>query len=34
MNNYDLVIDTTQKAPEEVANIILTQYREWLKERE
>ena len=34
MNNYELVIDTTQKAPEEVANIILTQYREWLKERE
>lgn len=34
MNNYDLVIDTTQKAPEEVANIILTQYREWLKEKE
>ena len=30
MNNYDLVIDTTQKTPEEVANIIKEEYEKWL----
>ena len=31
MSNYDLVIDTTDKTPEEVANIIKEKYLEWLK---
>lgn len=34
MNNYDLVIDTTKKSPEEVAEIILKEYRSWLKDKE
>ncbi len=34
MSNYDLVIDTTNKSPEEVTNIILSQYKEWLKDKE
>ena len=34
MSNYDLVIDTTNKLPEEVANIILKEYKNWLKDKE
>lgn len=30
-SNYDLVIDTTEKTPEEVANIIIEEYNKWLK---
>lgn len=29
MSNYDLVIDTTNKTPEEVADIIITEYKKW-----
>ena len=29
MSNYDLVIDTTEKTPEEVANIIISEYKKW-----
>lgn len=28
-NNYDLVIDTSDKTPEEIANEILRKYKEW-----
>lgn len=28
-SNYDLVIDTTYKSPEEVANIIIKEYQRW-----
>ena len=31
MNNYDLVIDTTDKTPEQVAEIIKTEYKKWLE---
>ena len=31
MNNYDLVIDTTDKTPEQVAEIINTAYKKWLE---
>ena len=31
MSNYDLVIDTTNMKPEEVAQLIITKYNEWLK---
>lgn len=31
MNNYDLVIDTSNKTPEEVAKIIIDKYIRWLK---
>ena len=31
MSNYDLVIDTTYKTPEEVANIIKEEYSKWLE---
>ena len=31
-NNYDLVIDTTNKTPENVANIIIEKYNKWLEE--
>lgn len=31
MNNYDLVVDTTNITPEEVKNIIINGYKEWLK---
>lgn len=31
MSNYDLVIDTTSKTPQEVKNIILTEYKKWLE---
>lgn len=34
MSNYDLVIDTTNKLPEEVKKIILTEYKKWLKNKE
>ena len=34
MSNYDLVIDTTRKAPQEVASIILKEYKTWLKDKE
>lgn len=29
MNNYDLVIDTTDKTPEEVADLIIKEYNNW-----
>ncbi len=32
MSNYDLVIDTTKKTPQEVAEIIETEYAKWQKE--
>ena len=28
-NNYDLIVDTTNKAPEEVADIIIENYKKW-----
>lgn len=31
MSNYDLVIDTTEKTPLEVANIIIAEYEKWKK---
>ena len=31
MSNYDLVVDTTNLTPDEVANIIKTRYFEWLE---
>lgn len=31
-SNYDLVLDTTNLTPEEVANIIEKEYKNWLKE--
>lgn len=34
MSNYDLVIDTTEKSPKEVADIILREYKSWLKDKE
>ncbi|MBO5477494.1 MAG: cytidylate kinase family protein [Clostridia bacterium] len=34
MSNYDLVIDTTEKTPEEIAATILTEYKAWLKDKE
>lgn len=30
MSNYDLVIDTTKKTPEEVSDIIINEYKNWL----
>lgn len=30
MSNYDLVIDTTNKKPDEVAQLIINEYKEWL----
>lgn len=32
MSNYDLVVDTTDKTPEEVAKIIEEEYSKWLEE--
>ena len=32
MNNYDLVVDSTDKTPEEVASIIITEYEKWRKD--
>lgn len=31
MDNYDLIIDTTYKTPEEVADIIINEYKTWKK---
>ena len=31
MSNYDLVIDTTNLKPEEVANLIINKYNKWLE---
>jgi len=31
MNNYDLVIDTTNILPEDVAKIIIEKYNKWLE---
>lgn len=31
MNNYDLVIDTTNITPEEVKNIIVENYKKWIE---
>jgi len=31
MSNYDLVVDTTHRTPEEVAQIIKEEYSKWLK---
>ena len=33
MSNYDLVIDTTNLSPEEVAKTILGEYKKWLENR-
>ena len=32
LNNYNLIIDTTHKTPEEVAKIIIEKYNNWLNE--
>ncbi len=32
MNNYDIVIDTTNLSPEQVKNIVLEGYYKWLEE--
>lgn len=32
MSNYDLIVDTTDKTPEEVAKIIEEEYSKWLEE--
>jgi len=34
MSNYDLVVDTTDKTPQEVFEIVLTKYKLWLKDKE
>ena len=34
MSNYDLVVDTTDKTPEEVFKIVLDAYKQWLKDKE
>ena len=31
LNNYDLVIDTTNSSAEEVANEIIKEYEKWLE---
>lgn len=31
MSNYDLVVDTTNNTPEEIANTIIQEYEKWLK---
>ena len=31
ISNYDLIVDTTYKTPEEVANTIIEEYKRWLK---
>ena len=33
-NNYDLVLDTTNLSPDEVADKIEAEYKKWLKEHE
>lgn len=32
MSNYDLVIDTTNLTPDEIANTIITEYKKWIEE--
>jgi cytidylate kinase len=32
MSNYDLVVDTTNMTPEEVAEVIKREYKKWLEE--
>lgn len=32
MSNYDLVIDTTNQTPDEIADIIKKEYKKWLEE--
>lgn len=32
LRNYDLVVDTTKRTPQEVAKIIIDKYTEWLKQ--
>ena len=34
LSNYDLVIDTTEKTPEEVSDLIIKKYNLWLKKEE
>ena len=31
LNNYDLVIDTTNKTPDEVADKIIVEYKKWIE---
>lgn len=31
-SNYDLVIDTTTKSPNEVAEIIINEYKKWIED--
>lgn len=31
-SNYDIVIDTTNMTPQEVAHIIITEYEKWIEE--
>ena len=31
ISNYDLIVDTTYKTPEEVANTIIEEYQRWLE---
>lgn len=33
LSNYDLVVDTTNRTPEEVAKIIIDKYIEWLNQK-
>ncbi len=32
MKNYDLVVDTSGKTPEDVANVIIENFEKWIKE--
>ena len=32
MSNYDLVVDTTNILPEQVADKIIEEYKKWLEE--
>ena len=32
MNNYDLVVDTSGKTPEQVANVIIENFEKWLND--
>ena len=34
LNNYDLVVDTTDKTPEDVVDIIFDNYKQWLNEND
>ena len=31
LSNYDFVVDTTEKSPEEVKQVILAEYKKWLE---